>query len=64
MVTGLRLLSSVELFRSGAVSLGRAAEVAGVTVGQMMTILTELGVENRIQDTDYRQGLESVRKAW
>jgi len=30
----------------------------------MMTILTEFGVESRIQDEDYRQGLESLRKAW
>ena len=35
-----------------------------VEVGQMMTILTEFGVENRIQDEDYLQGLESLRKVW
>jgi len=30
----------------------------------MMTILTEFGVENRIEDEDYLQGLAALRKAW
>jgi predicted HTH domain antitoxin len=38
--------------------LGRAANLAGVPVGQMMTILTEFGVESRIEDEDYLQGLD------
>ena len=50
--------------RKGEASLGRAGELAGVSVGQMMTILTEFGVESRIEDEDYLQGLSSLRKAW
>jgi predicted HTH domain antitoxin len=42
-------------------SLGRAAELAGVPVGQMMTILTEFGVESRIEEEDYLQGLAALR---
>jgi len=64
MVTRGRLLFAVERYKKGEASLGRAAEIAGVAVGQMMTILTEFGVENRIEDEDYRLGLESLRKAW
>jgi len=64
MVTRGRILLAVERYKKGEASLGRAAELAGVAVGQMMTILTEFGVENRIQDDDYLQGLESLRKAW
>ena len=59
-----RILLAVERYKKGEASLGRAAELAGVAVGQMMTILTEFGVESRIQDEDYLQGLESLRKAW
>jgi predicted HTH domain antitoxin len=64
MVTRGRVLFAVERYKKGEASLGRAAELAGVAVGQMMTILTEYGVESRIQDEDYLQGLESLRKAW
>jgi len=40
------------------------AELAGVPLGQMMTILTEFGVESRIEDEAYLQGLVALRKAW
>lgn len=33
-------------------SLGRAAELAGLPLGQMITILTEFGVESRLEKDD------------
>jgi len=64
MVTRGRVLLAVERYKKGEASLGRASELAGVPVGQMTTILTEFGVESRIADGDYLQGLASLRKAW
>jgi predicted HTH domain antitoxin len=64
MVTRGRILLAVERYKQGEASLGRAAELAGVPLGQMMTILTEYGVESRIQEEDYLQGLEGLRKLW
>jgi len=64
MVTRGRILLAVERYKKGEASLGRAAELAGIPVGQMMTILTEFGVESRIEDADYLQGLSASRKAW
>jgi len=64
MVTRGRVLFAVERYKNGEASLGKAAELAGVPVGQMMTILTEFGVESRIAQEDYLQGLENLRKAW
>src|ERR1700721_4813677 len=64
MVTRGRVLLAVERYKKGEASLGRAATLAGVPVGQMMTVLTEFGVESRIEDEDYLQGLAALRKAW
>jgi len=64
MVTRGRILLAVERYKKGEASLGRAAELAGVPVGQMMTILTEFRVKSRIEDEDYLQGLAAFRKAW
>jgi predicted HTH domain antitoxin len=64
MVTRGRVLLAVERYKKGEASLGRAAQLAGVPVGQMMTILTEFGVESRIEHEDYLQGLSALRKAW
>jgi predicted HTH domain antitoxin len=57
LVTRGRVLLAVERYRKGEASLGKAAELAGLPVGQMMTILTEFGVETRSEKDDYLQGL-------
>lgn len=64
MVTRGRILFAMERYKKGEASLGRAAELAGIPVGQMMTLLTEFGVQSRIEDEDYLQGLAAIRKAW
>jgi predicted HTH domain antitoxin len=64
MVTRGRVLLAVERYKKGDASLGRAAELAGVPVGQMMTILTEFGVESRVEKEDYLQGLKDLQKVW
>ena len=64
MVTRGRILLSVERYKKGEASLGRAAELAGVPVGKMMTILTEYGVESRVEQEDYLQGLQGLSKVW
>jgi len=64
LVTRGRLLLAVEKYKKGEASLGRAAEVAGVPVGQMMTLLEEFGVRSRIEQEDYRQSLANLTKVW
>jgi len=64
LVTRGRILLAVEKYRSGEASLGRAGEVAGLPVGQMMTILEDFGVESRIDKEDYLQGLNNLGKIW
>ncbi len=59
-----RVMLAIEKYRSGEASLGRAAELAGLPVGRMMTVLTDFGVESRLEKEDYLQGLENLRKAW
>ena len=64
MVTRGRVLLAVERYKKGEASLGRAAELAGVPLGKMMTILTEFGVESRLEKEDYLQGLKNLQKVW
>lgn len=45
-------------------SLGNAAEVAGLAVGQMMTPLEEFGVRARLDQEDYRQSLKNLAEVW
>jgi len=64
MVTRGRILLAVERYKKGEASLGRAAELAGVPVGKMMTILTEYGVESRVEQEDYLQAIQGLSKVW
>jgi predicted HTH domain antitoxin len=64
MVTRGRILLAVERYKKGEASLGRAAELAGMPVGQMMAILVEFGVESRLEKEDYLQGLKNLQKVW
>ena len=64
LVTRGRVLLAVERYKKGDASLGKAAQLAGLSVGQMMTLLAEFGVESRIDHDDYLQGLKNLAKAW
>jgi predicted HTH domain antitoxin len=64
MVTRGRILLAVERYKKGEASLGRAAELAGLPLGQLMTILTEFGVESRLEREDYLQGLKNLKEVW
>jgi predicted HTH domain antitoxin len=64
LVTRGRLLLAVERYKKGEASLGKAAELAGLPVGQLMTILTDFGVESKIDDADYLQSLHHLAKVW
>jgi predicted HTH domain antitoxin len=64
LVTRGRVLLAVEKYKKGEASLGKAAEVAGLPVGQMMTLLGEFGVRARVEQEDYRQSLENLAKVW
>jgi predicted HTH domain antitoxin len=63
-VTRGRILLAVEKYRNGEASLGKAAELAGVRIGQMIQILADFKVESRIEQDDYLQGIENLKKAW
>jgi predicted HTH domain antitoxin len=64
LVTRGRVLLAVERYKDGQASLGRAAELAGVPLGQMMTLLSEFGVSATIDKEEYLQSVENVSKVW
>jgi predicted HTH domain antitoxin len=59
-----RILLAAERSKKGEASLGKAAELAGLPLGQMMMVLTEFGVESRLEKEDYLRGLQNLKKVW
>jgi predicted HTH domain antitoxin len=64
LVTRGRILLAVEKYRDGEVSLGKAAELAGLPLGQIMKTLAEFGIESRIEKEDYLQSVDNLAKVW
>ena len=40
----------------GKISIGKAAEIAGLTVSEMMDLLSKLGIESNLDLADYLEG--------
>ena len=59
-----RVMLGVDKYKKGEVSLGRAAELAGLPLGQMITVLSEYGVKSNLEKEDYLEGLEHLRRVW
>ena len=59
-----RVMLAIERYKKGQASLGRAAELAGLPVGQMITLLAEYGVSSMLETENYLEGLENLRKVW
>jgi predicted HTH domain antitoxin len=59
-----RLMLAVERYKKGEVSLGRAAELAGIPVGEMINILADYGVKANLDREDYRKALENLSREW
>jgi predicted HTH domain antitoxin len=64
LVSRGRILLAVEKYRDGEASLGKAAQLAGMPVGQMMQTLADFGVESRVEREDYLQSLKSLQRVW
>jgi predicted HTH domain antitoxin len=64
LVTRGRVLLAVERYKKGEASLGKAAQIAGLPVGQMMNLLEEFGVRSSIEHADYKQSLGNLAKVW
>ena len=59
-----RIMLAIEKYKKGEASLGKAAEIAGLPVGQMIVALADYGVESNLEKEDYLKGLENLREVW
>lgn len=59
-----RVLLALERYREGKASLSKAAEVAGVSISELMDILAAHGIPSDLRVEDYRESLVALREAW
>lgn len=56
-------LKMLKLYRQGKVSLGYVAEKLSLSVGEVLDLLAEFGIESPIDFEDYLQGFETLRRS-
>lgn len=44
-------------YKEGKISIGKAAEIAGVSISEMIDLLSKLGIESNMEIEDYLEGL-------
>ena len=59
-----RVFLGLERYRQGKASLSKAAELAGVSVSEMMDLLAAHGIPADLSVEDYRESLLTLREVW
>lgn len=59
-----RLMLAIEAYRVGKASLGKAAEIAGLSISETIDLLTRYGVPANLEYNDYLQSLQNVQEVW
>ena len=58
----VRIYLAVELYREGLVSLGKAAEIAGISKWEMMEVLASKGVPLNYTRRDLEEDIETLER--
>lgn len=59
-----RIMLAVERYKKGTASLAKSAELAGVTLAEMMATLAEYGVKSNLEKEHYLEGMANLKKVW
>ncbi len=59
----IRKLVALELFREGEVSLGKASEIAGISIREMMVLLRERKVPLHYSEKDLDKDITLIEEA-
>lgn len=59
-----RLEKAVKEYQEGKISIGKAAEIARVSLWEMMDELKERNIANRLGEEEFKEGLKNLEKVW
>ncbi|MFH1894970.1 MAG: UPF0175 family protein [archaeon] len=57
-----KLDKSIKAYREGKISIGKAAETAGISLWEMMDELKAKNIANPLTKEDYKEGLKNLEK--
>ena len=51
-----KIKEAIHQYAKSKISIGKAAEIAGLAISEMMDLLSKLGVESNLELSDYLEG--------
>ena len=57
-----KIYFAIVQYSEGKISIGKAAEIAGLTISEMMDLLSKLGIKNNIELEDYLEGQKYAKE--
>lgn len=51
-----KIYFAITQYREGKISIGKSAEIAGVSISEMIDLLSKLGIESNMELEDYLEG--------
>lgn len=59
-----RLMAAVKQYKEGRASLGRAAKLAGISISELLNVLSEFNIPSRLDYEDFEAGLANMQEEW
>lgn len=59
-----KLEKAIKQYQAGKISIGKAAETAGISLWEIMEELKQRNIPNTLTKDDYQEGLKNIRKIW
>lgn len=59
-----RIYLAITKYQEGKISLGRAAGMAYMSLSNFMELLSNLGIESKIERNDYIEGLKHLKEVF
>ena len=55
---------AIEKYKKSEASIEKAARIAGVSISEMMDVLSDYGVDANVEYEDFPKGLKSLKEIW
>jgi len=59
-----KINKAVKQYQEGKISIGKAAQMAGITLWEIMDKLKEKNIPNPLGKEEYLEGLKNLEKVW
>ncbi len=59
-----RIYLAIQKYKEGKISIGRAAEIADMSLSNLIELFSNLGIKSKIEKEDYLIGLRHLKKVF